>query len=331
MVASLAGSALLLAPALHAAALDASPPPESGIVDIDTNLGYEQASAAGTGMVLMPSGEVLTNNHVIRGSTSIHVVVPGTGARYRATVVGYDVGADVAVLQVEGVSNMATVTTGDSSALSVGTPVTAVGNAGGVGGTPTVTTGTVLALAQTVAVRDDDGGVEHLSGLLETSAALQPGDSGGPLLTSAGAVVGMDTAGATGFDLQPADATAYAIPIATALAIAAQIEAGTSSLAVHIGATPFIGIEVEPPDRDSGATGGALVVGVVPSSPAQRLGLADGDLITAFAGSKITSFTAITGVIVKLAPGATVGIGWVNQASGVSHRGRVRLVSGPPQ
>ena len=105
----------------------------AGVVVIETQLGLEGARAAGTGMVLTFSGEVLTNNHVIEGATSIKVVIPGTGRSYQATVVGYDVGEDTAVLQLRNGSGLATVAVGDSSRLTVGQLVHAVGNAGGSG------------------------------------------------------------------------------------------------------------------------------------------------------------------------------------------------------
>ena len=90
---------------------------ESGIVVIKTKLGYQGSAAAGTGMVLTSSGEVL-NNHVIRGATSIKIVVPNTGRTYTAKIIGYDVADDVAVLQAVGASNMSTVTTSSSIASS---------------------------------------------------------------------------------------------------------------------------------------------------------------------------------------------------------------------
>ena len=100
----------------------------AGIVVIETKLGYQDTAAAGTGMVLTSSGEVLTNNHVIRGATVIKIVVPNTGRTYTAHVVGYDVADDVAVLQASGASNMSTVTT-STSKVAVGDAVTAIGNA----------------------------------------------------------------------------------------------------------------------------------------------------------------------------------------------------------
>ncbi|MGZ6840495.1 MAG: S1C family serine protease, partial [Frankiaceae bacterium] len=107
-----------------------------GIVDINTTLGYRGAQAAGTGMVLTSSGEVLTNNHVIEGATSITATDVGSGQTYTASVVGYDPSEDVAVLQLTGASGLQTVTIGDSSAVRVGQRVVGIGNAGGTGGTP---------------------------------------------------------------------------------------------------------------------------------------------------------------------------------------------------
>src|SRR6266446_8588103 len=104
----------------------------SGVVVIDTNLAYQGNAAAGTGIVLTSSGEVLTNNHVISGATTIKVVVPKTGHSYKARVVGYDRTADVALLQLQGASNLKTVSI-TSAKLSIGAAVTALGNAGGNG------------------------------------------------------------------------------------------------------------------------------------------------------------------------------------------------------
>jgi S1-C subfamily serine protease len=337
LVASIAAALLVLAQAASAASRVSGLPNESGIVDIDTTLGFEQGSAAGTGLVLSPSGEVLTNNHVIRGAASIRVVEPGTGRTYAATVVGYDVGSDVAVIQITHAADLQTVALGNSAAAKIGAAVIAVGNAGGVGGPPTVTRGKIVALHQSISVSDDEASTEQLSGLTETNAALQPGDSGGPLLNASGEVIGMDTAASTGFGFQPGiSSQGYAIPIDHALTVAGQIEAGRSSSAVHIGATPFLGVDVSSP-RQSGfgfggdsANPGAFVVAVVPSSPAQKAGLGEGDVITSLDGRKIKSVSSVTGAILEASPGSVMGVGWLD-ASGKAHSARVRLATGPPQ
>jgi S1-C subfamily serine protease len=143
----------------------------------------------------------------------------------------------------------------------------------------------------------------------------------------------MDTAASSGFQFQLRSGQGYAIPIDRALAVATQIEAGRPGKGVHIGATPFLGIDVQSPAEGFNAnpsSNGALVVAVVPSSPAQRAGLSEGDLITSLAGRKIASFSQITGLILGFAPGATVKLRWLDQ-TGATHSVNLRLVSGPPQ
>ena len=133
----------------------------TGVVVIETNLAYQGAQAAGTGMVLTSSGEVLTNNHVIRGATTIKIVVPGTGQSYNAEVVGYDASDDVAVLQAGDAANLKTISLGDSSSVDTGESVQAVGNAGGTGRF-TSASGTVTAVNRSITVSDDQGGSESL-------------------------------------------------------------------------------------------------------------------------------------------------------------------------
>jgi S1-C subfamily serine protease len=304
---------------------------DDGIVDVTTNLAYEGASAAGTGMVLTSSGEVLTNNHVIRGATTIRVTDPSTGKKYSATVVGYDLAADVAVLKLTNASGLQTVNLGDSSKVTVGEAITALGNAGGVGGTPIAASGTVTALGRSITASDDDGTSERLTGLIGINAGVQPGDSGGPLVDAAGQVIGMDTAASAGFAFQDGPNQAYAIPINTALAIAKEIEAGQSATA-HIGATAFLGIEIEAATyfTRGGTTTGAVVAGVVHSSPAAKAGLAYGDVIVALNSHTIASPTTLTSLLQKTSPGTKVQIRWVDQY-GKAHTAHVTLASGPPQ
>jgi len=232
---------------------------DPGLVDINTNLGYQNAQAAGTGMVLTADGEVLTNNHVIQGATSISATDVGNGKTYTATVVGYDRSHDVAVLQLKGASGLATVTTGDSSNVAVGQGVVGIGNAGGAGGTPSVAGGSVTDLNQTITASDEgDGTSEQLTGLIQVNCDIQPGDSGGPLVNTDGQVVGMDTAASAsqGFTFQGATGQGYAIPINQALKLAKQIEAGNASTTVHIGATAFLGVEVQPSGAGQSSAGG---------------------------------------------------------------------------
>jgi S1-C subfamily serine protease len=277
-------------------------------------------------MVLTPSGEILTNNHVIRGATAIRVTVPATSRSYAAKVVGYDVSDDVAVLQLAGASSLETVAVGNSSTLKPGRRVTAVGNAGGTGRLRT-TTGTVTGVGRTITVSDESGVTARLTGLVETNAGLEPGDSGGPLLDAARKVVGMNTAASVGFDFQRVSSSdGYAVPINRAVAIARLIEAGKASATIHVGATAYLGVEVAP----GYGTLGALVAGVVPGGPADTAGLAPGDTILSVAGRTISSPEALGALVRTKKPGATVAVTYLDEV-GAGHTVRVRLGSGPPQ
>ncbi len=302
--------------------------PSTGVVIVNTNLGYEDNAAAGTGIVLKSSGEVLTNNHVIRGATSIHVTDLSTGKTYTASVEGYDVGHDIAVIKLANAHGLQTASIGSSSGVNVGDKVTAVGNAGGTGSL-TVATGAVTRLHESITVNDDQGGSARLADLIETDAALQPGDSGGPLLTGGNRVIGVDAAASTGGGFQSGSADGYAIPINTAISIAKQIEAGHSSSTVHIGPTAFLGISLQPAGYGPDVTG-ASVEGVVPGGAADQAGLTGGDVITSFGGHSVTSPTSLQLLLRQAKPGSSYQVIWLDQY-GTQASGTVRPASGPPQ
>ena len=310
-----------------AATRTTSHPIGTGAVVIETNLAYQNAAAAGTGIVLTSSGRILTNNHVIAGATTIRVVVPKTTHTYTARVVGYDAKADVAVLQLQKASHLKTVTTGNASTLKLGARVTAVGNAGGTGKL-TSSRGNVTGLNRSITVQGDNGTTEQLTGLIETNAALQPGDSGGPLLNSAGLVVGIDTAASSSSPFASASRDGYAIPIGKATTIAKQIISGKSSANVHIGATAFLGVQL----GNSASFGGqgATIVGVVPGAPAAAAGLVPGDVILAVAGRAVSGPSDIAPIILTHKPGDKITITY-SDASGQTQSASVTLASGPPQ
>jgi S1-C subfamily serine protease len=303
-----------------------------GLVDIVTTLGYQHARAAGTGMVLTSSGEVLTNNHVIEGATSIKAVDVGNGRSYRASVVGYDRGHDVAVLQLRGASGLQTVATGNSAHATVGEKVVAIGNAGGKGGTPSLVTGRIVSVAASVTASDAAAGTsERLSGLIGHNAPIKPGDSGGPLVSQAGKVIGMNTAASAGFTMQ-GQTQAFAIPINRALSIADRIESGRGSATVHIGATGFIGVAVFSADqaelRGVPAGTGVMIQGVFPRSPASAAGLTAGDVIVSAGGRQVASPETLQSVLQRRHPGDRVGLTWIDQG-GLRHSATVTLMNGP--
>ncbi len=296
-----------------------------GIVDITTSSSYDRSEAAGTGMVLTSDGEVLTNNHVIAGATTISVTDVGNGRTYDATVVGYDRSHDVAVLQLTDASGLATVTLGDSSAVRVGQSVVGVGNAGGRGGTPSFAGGTVTALDRSITASDPATGAgEELDGLIETDAAIVAGDSGGPLVDTDGAVIGIDSAASAGLRSRVPGGPAYAVPINDAMRIVHQIESGTPTADVHIGPTAFLGVGLR------SSAGGAFVARVVPGGPAEAAGLEVGDTITALDGHAVDDARSLTDLMLAEQPGADVEVRYRDR-SGADGTATVRLGSGPAQ
>jgi S1-C subfamily serine protease len=222
-----------------------------GLVDIISTLKYDGETAEGTGMILSPTGLVLTNNHVIDGATSVIARLVDSGKTYQAQVVGYDDTDDVALLQLRGASGLATVNFGNSSQVSLGTAVLALGNAEGRGGA-TPAAGIINALDRSIQASDQGSGTtEFLYHMMQTNAAIQQGDSGGALANNAGQVIGMITAADTASPGTPGNTIGFAIPINSALAIASQIAAGHGSASVYIGEPGFLGVEVAQSDSPS--------------------------------------------------------------------------------
>jgi S1-C subfamily serine protease len=307
---------------------------DPALVDVTSTLGYQQAESLGTGLVLTSNGEILTNNHVIEGATSIKVTDIGNGQSYPAKVVGYNQTKDIAVLQLQGASGLKTVKLGNSDTAAVGQKVVALGNAQGKGGTPSVATGQITALNKSITASDQGSGTtEQLTGLINHNAPIQPGDSGGPLVNTAGQVIGIDTAASNTMQFQQAQQTdAFAIPINDALAIGNQIEAGHASSTVHIGATGFLGVEVESADNAARqgvqAGSGAAVQGTLQGTPAADAGLSGGDVITSVDGHSVSSPSALQAALEEHHPGDKVTIGWTS-GTGQSHSASVTLANGP--
>ncbi|MGH3302071.1 MAG: S1C family serine protease [Streptosporangiaceae bacterium] len=217
-----------------------------GVVVINSSLQFDGngAAAAGTGMIISKSGLVLTNNHVINGTTGLTATVVATGHRYPAKWLGYDKTSDIAVIQIEDAPGLSTVPIGDSSTVKLGDDVIGMGNAGGTGSIQAVP-GTITGLDQSITASDEGSGAapERLTNMLQTNADIVSGDSGGPLASTAGKVIGMDTAASTNSFANQQN-VGFAIPMNRALTIAHQIIAGQSGSGVQIGASGFVGVLV---------------------------------------------------------------------------------------
>jgi putative serine protease PepD len=286
------------------------------VVSIDVKSGGDEDE--GTGMIITSDGEVITNNHVIElysqgGNTgSITVTEYGQTKALPTTLIGYDQTKDVALLKIDNTSNLPTVTFGDSSKAVVGDAVVAIGNALGLSaGTPTVTQGIVSALGRSVTAGGEGTQTETLQNLIQTDAAINAGNSGGPLIDTAGQVIAMNTAVAgTSSDGTSSQNIGFAIPIAQVESLLPQLEKGgqsgngggylgvdittlTAALRHQYGFTP---------------TSGAVVLSVVSGSPAAKAGLVQGDVIVNIAGTAITSAEDLQKVVQNSKPGQSVSI-----------------------
>lgn len=296
-----------------------------GLVDINTTLDYQGAVGAGTGIVLDSSGEVLTNNHVIEGATQITATSLADGHTYPVDVIGYDRTNDIALVRLRGAGPLPAAALGTSSSLAVGDPIAAIGNAGGAGGAPSFSPGTVTELGASVRASDESGGgARELTDLIRVAADVRPGDSGGPLVNSAGQVVGVNVAATLTYRMGGVrGGEGFAIPIDRALAVANQIRSGAASSTVHIGDTAFIGVGI----ADEGS-GGAVVRQVLPDTPARRAGLASGDVITAVDGVPINSASNLSDIMDQRHPGDTITLSWVD-AAGNPRSAPIVLAAGP--
>lgn len=283
----------------NAATSAATAAQEVGLVEITSEL--TTGEAAGTGMILSSTGEVVTNHHVVAGATSIKVTVASTGATYTARFVGANATTDVAVLQLVDASGLTPVQL-DATGAAVGENVTAVGNAGGTGSL-TAAPGTVTAESQAITVQGDDGTASRLTGLIELASDIVPGDSGGAVVDAAGKVVAMNVAASSG----TSTVTGYAIPISTVMSVVNAVEAGQSSATVTLGYGGYLGIGLT-------SSSSATVYGVVRGGPAAAAGLVGGDTITAIGGTAVTTADDVHAAVAAHHAGDKVTVTWTTRA-----------------
>ena len=333
------------------------------VVDITATLGYDDETASGTGFFVDPrDGLVLTNNHVIRDATSVTVAIPQTRQTFQAQIVGADTSADIAVLRIAPLAGATPAPIGDSATVAVGSAVIAIGNRAGAGGPPVLAPGVISATGRTIQAADGASGfTETLHNMLQTTAKIQPGDSGGPLADSAGVVIGVDTAAGTG----GAEA-GYAIPINTAMSVERQIVSGRPGPGIVLGVGGFLGVIVPstttpspqaqaaeerslgtdpvgsesqigclPTEAGAGVPAsvapvesGALVDGVLCGTAADAAGLTAGDVIIMVDGRAVSSPDALTAIVDACRPGSVVTVTWVSPAD-ATRTSRVRLDAAP--
>ena len=255
-------------------------------------VGTTQVTGAGTGMIISPNGLVLTNNHVINGAQKVQVNLFGQTKALSATIVGTDPSQDLAVIKIANVSNLPTVTLGNSSKVSVGDSVLAIGNALALEGGLTVTEGIISATGRSITAGDPSGsGTETLSNLLQTDAAINAGNSGGPLVNSSGQVIGMNTAVASSSSGNaPAQNIGFAISINHIKQFLGTLEKG----GIVPSTAAYLGVQIQDASQVASQFGlpsslsGAFVCAIVSGSPANSAGLQAGEVITGYNSKTVT-------------------------------------------
>jgi serine protease Do len=298
---------------------------EPAVVTIDTTIDYQHAVGAGTGFILNPNGEVITNFHVVQGADVITAHNVGTGQSFAVDLIGYDRTHDIALLQLRGAGGLPTAPLGNSAQIAIGDPAVAIGNAD-PGGPPTREAGTITSLARTIDAKDSlTGSSDQMTGLIEVAAPVRAGDSGGPLVNGAGQVIGMTTAATLNYRFAPAG-KGFAIPINQALGVADQIRSRAPSDTVHIGPPTLLGVGVAAGDQASGVPG-VVIREALRGGPAEQAGLVDGDVLITIDGQPVDSANALTAVLDRHYPGDVLNLTWIDRG-GQQRTGKATLTPG---
>ncbi|HVA42600.1 MAG TPA: trypsin-like peptidase domain-containing protein [Acidimicrobiales bacterium] len=287
-------------------------PANGGFFGFGGGGGTQTSLDEGTGMIITADGEIVTNNHVVSGASSITVNLNGSDKDLAAKVIGTDPSDDVALIQVSGESGLPTVSFGRSADVKVGDGVVAIGNALGLSGGPTVTAGIISAEGRGLTIQDPNSGATiTLANLLQTDAAINPGNSGGPLVNSRGQVIGMNSDEAVNAGSAQAQNIGFAIPADTITHLVPLLrKGGTITLP-----RAYLGIqggdETPQQQQEYGLTPstGALVETVGPNTPAAKAGIQPGDVIVSLDGTGVAAWDDLTQDLRGYNPGQTVTLG----------------------
>jgi putative serine protease PepD len=253
----------------------------------------QSGTATGSGFVISKDGYIVTNDHVVDGATAVKVKI-GDGANQTAKIVGTDASSDLAVLKVDtGGKDLAPLTLGDSNGVNVGDPTYAIGNPYGL--SRTLTTGVVSALQRQIQAPDGFS----INDVIQTDAALNPGNSGGPLFDATGKVIGVNSQIETssGSSSSGNSGIGFAIPSNTVKSVVAQLE--SSGKASHA----FLGVTT-----GDAPNGGATISAVTSGGPADKAGLQPGDVVQSVAGTKIADAAGLGAAVDAHKPGDTVEV-----------------------
>jgi serine protease DegQ len=252
----------------------------------------QRSASLGSGVIVAPTGYVVTNHHVIESADAIEVAL-ADGRKLKARLVGTDPESDLAVLKVDSATPLAAITFGRAETLQVGDPVLAIGNPFGVG--QTVTMGIVSALGRSHL------GINTFENFIQSDAAINPGNSGGALVDADGNLVGINSAiySRTGGNL----GIGFAIPVNLTRQVMDQLIASGGVTRGWIGVevqdlTPELAESFKVPDAS-----GTLIAGVLPRSPADRAGVQRGDVLIAIDGRRVTDSSAMLNLVASLKPG----------------------------
>lgn len=255
----------------------------------------DEQEGVGSGVIFDEAGHILTNNHVIADATMIDVVLPD-GRSFEGSVVGRSPDRDLAIVEINTDEELPVAELGVSADLRIGQSVVAIGNALGLPGGPTVTTGVVSAVGRTIQAGMGQPPIENL---VQTDAAINPGNSGGPLINLNGEVIGINTA-----RIQQAEGIGFAVSVDTARNFIQQVVEQEPQPYIGIG-----GLDISPAlaqQQGLPVERGILILNVSPGTPAEGAGVQQGDILLAMNGVEVETVQALQAELENYQPGDEV-------------------------